>query len=203
MKTNQRRPPPTRLRRPAEARRGIVADALRVTGLRELFTPHQISLRIQELAKEIDALYAEETLVVLCVLKGAFVFCSDLVRCMRNKNIEVDFVRLFSYGGGSASSGQVIINKDAEIPLNGKHVLLVEDIVDSGRSMHFLLERLGMRNVRSLRLAAFIDKRERREVPVHVDFAAFHVDRGFVVGYGLDYAERWRSLPAVCEIIAE
>jgi hypoxanthine phosphoribosyltransferase len=180
-----------------------VADALRAAGLRELFTPHQISLRIQELAKEIDALYGEETLVVLCVLKGAFVFCSDLVRRLRNKNIEVDFVRLFSYGNGSASSGRVVISKDADISLNGKHVLVVEDIVDSGRSMRFLLERLAMRRVRSLRLAALIDKHERREVAVHVDFAAFHVDRGFVVGYGLDYAERWRSLPAVCEIIAE
>jgi hypoxanthine phosphoribosyltransferase len=180
-----------------------VADALRVAGLRELFTPHQISLRIQELAKEIDALYGEERFVAICVLKGAFIFCSDLVRCVRNKNVEVDFVRLCSYGSGSASSGQIVISKDVDIPLSGKHVLIVEDIVDSGRSMHFLLERLAMRNVRSLRLAALIDKRERREVAVHVDFAAFHVDRGFVVGYGLDYAERWRSLPAVCEIIAE
>jgi hypoxanthine phosphoribosyltransferase len=179
-----------------------VADALRVTGLREIFTPRQISLRIQELAKDIDALYGEEPLVAICVLKGAFVFCSDLVRCLRNKNIEVDFVRLFSYGNSSASSEQVVINKDVDIPLNGKHVLIVEDIVDSGRSMHFLLERLAARNVRSLRLAAFIDKHERREVAVHVDFAAFRVDRGFMVGYGLDYAERWRALPAVCEIIA-
>ncbi|MDR3358969.1 MAG: hypoxanthine phosphoribosyltransferase [Desulfovibrio sp.] len=180
-----------------------MTDAPRAAGLRELFAPHQISLRLQELAKEIDALYGEEALVVLCVLKGAFIFCSDLVRCLRNKNIEVDFVRLFSYGNSSTSRGRVVINKDADIPLNDKHVLIVEDIVDSGRSMNFLLERLAMRHVRSLRLAALIDKHERREVAVRIDFAAFHVDRGFVVGYGLDYAERWRSLPAVCEIIAE
>jgi hypoxanthine phosphoribosyltransferase len=179
-----------------------MADALRITGLRELFAPRQISLRVQELAKEIDAQYGEETLAAICVLKGAFVFCSDLVRCLRNKNVEVDFVRLSSYGNSSASSGQIVINKDVDIPLDDKHVLIVEDIVDSGRSMHFLLEKLAMRNVRSLRLAALIDKHERREVAVHVDFAAFHVDRGFMVGYGLDYAERWRALPAVCEIIA-
>ncbi|MDR2573900.1 MAG: hypoxanthine phosphoribosyltransferase [Desulfovibrio sp.] len=180
-----------------------MADALLPTGFKQLFTPRRISARVRKLAKDIDSLYGNEPLVVICVLKGAFVFFSDLVRFLRNKNLEVDFVRLSSYGDGTASSGRITVGKDVEISLDGKHVLIVEDIVDSGRTMHALLQRFAARNARSLRLAAFIDKRERREIEINVDFAAFRMSSGFAVGYGLDYAERWRALPAVYEITTE
>jgi hypoxanthine phosphoribosyltransferase len=179
------------------------ADTLPIPGLRKLFASDVIADRVRRLAEEIGAVYGNEPLVAICVLKGAFVFFSDLVRFLHNKNLEIDFVRLSSYGKGTESSGHVSISRDVDAPLAGKHVLVVEDIVDSGKTMRFLLDKLARANVLSLRLAAFIDKRERREAEVHVDFAAFRLDRGFVVGYGLDYAERWRALPAVYEIIAE
>jgi hypoxanthine phosphoribosyltransferase len=180
-----------------------MADAPEMAGLKKLFTPRQISTRIKQLARKIDEIYSQEPLVVICVLKGAFIFFSDLVRFLHNKNLEVDFVRLSSYGNNTNSLRRLVVSKDVEISVDDKHVLIVEDIVDSGRSMRFLLERLAKHKVRSLRLAALIDKHERREVEVNVDFAAFHVGRGFVVGYGLDHAERWRALPAVYEIIVE
>ena len=126
-----------------------------------------------------------------------------LVRALQNKNLELDFVRLSSYGKGASSSKHVIFSKDVEIDICDKHVLIVEDIVDSGHSMRFLLGQFAARKARSLRLAALVDKNERREIDVHVDFAGFKLTQGFIVGYGLDYAEHYRNLPAVFEIIPE
>ncbi|MDR0815975.1 MAG: hypoxanthine phosphoribosyltransferase [Desulfovibrio sp.] len=180
-----------------------MTETLRCKQIKPVFSPEKIAVRVRELAEEIDALYGDEPLVAVCVLKGGFIFCSDLVRFLHNKNLEVDFVRLSSYGRGCRSSGKIVFSKDAETDLCDKHVLMVEDVVDSGRSMRFLLDVFAARRVRSLRLAALVDKQERREVEVHVDFAAFQLNSGFIVGYGLDYAEHWRALPGVCEIIVE
>ena len=117
--------------------------------------------------------------------------------------MELDFIRLSSYGMSSSSSRHVILNKDVEVDIRGKHVLIVEDVVDSGYSMRFLLDRFAARQARSLRLAALVDKHERRQADVTVDFAGFRLNKGFIVGYGLDYAERYRTLPGICEIIPE
>ena len=179
------------------------ANDIKVKELKPVFTPEQIAARIQELAAEINAEYGDEPMVAVCVLKGGFMFFSDLVRFLQNKNLELDFVRLSSYGKGSSSSKHVIFSKDVEIDICDKHVLIVEDIVDSGYSMRFLLGQFAARKARSLRLAALVDKNERREIDVHVDFAGFTLSQGFIVGYGLDYAERYRNLPAVFEIIPE
>ena len=141
--------------------------------------------------------------MVICVLKGAFVFFSDLVRRLQNRNLELDFVRLASYGKSDVSSGLVVFSKDVENDISGKHVLIVEDIVDSGRTMRFLLDQLAARHPRSLRLATLVDKGERRQAKVEVDFAGFTLRQGFIVGYGLDYAERFRALPGIFEIIPE
>ncbi|MBQ9406718.1 MAG: hypoxanthine phosphoribosyltransferase [Desulfovibrio sp.] len=171
--------------------------------LQAVFSPEEIAMRVRALAAEIDAVYGDEPLVAVCVLKGAVFFFSDLVRSLQNKNLELDFVRLSSYGRESTSSKHVIFNKDVEIDLCDKHVLIVEDIVDSGYSMRFLLAQFAARRVRSLRLAALIDKSERREMDIALDFVGFRLKKGFIVGYGLDYAERYRALPGIYEIIPE
>lgn len=167
--------------------------------MRLLYDSDSIARRVRELAAEIDALYAAEPLVMICVLKGAFMFFSDLVKNL-TISPELDFVRLASYGNGTTSSRNVSLTKDVETSLTGKHVLVVEDIVDSGHTMDFLLKQLAARGPRSLRLAALLDKKERRELPVLAHFVGFALPAGFIVGYGLDYAERFRALPALYEI---
>ena len=168
--------------------------------MKEVFSAAAIQRRVDELAAEIDALYDGETVTAVCVLKGAFPFFSDLVRAM-NSDVFIDFVRLASYGDRASSSEHVQITKDVEIPLEGKHVLIVEDIVDTGRSMDFLMRYFASRGAKSIRLAALIDKKERREFPVTSDFVGFDLPAGFIVGYGLDYAEKYRTLPAIYELL--
>ncbi len=171
--------------------------------MREVFSQTAVAERVRAVADEINALYKGQPLVIVCVLKGAFMFFSDLVKHITVPGLELDFVRLASYGSGTESARVVSFTKDVEVSLADKHVLLVEDVVDSGHSMHFLFNQLQARGARSLRLAALVDKVERREVPVHVDFVAFRLSRGFIVGYGLGYAENYRELPSVFEILTE
>jgi hypoxanthine phosphoribosyltransferase len=168
--------------------------------MKEVFSAEAIQSRVRELAADIDKVYLGESVVAVCVLKGAFPFFSDLVRNMKTDTL-IDFVRLASYGDGTSSSTHVQITKDVEVSLEGRHVLIVEDIVDSGRSMDFLLRYFSSRGARSLRIAALIDKKERREIPVHTDFVGFDLSSGFIVGYGLDHAERYRTLPAIYELL--
>ena len=168
-----------------------------------VFSPEEISACVRGMAAEIDACYGEEPLVAVCVLKGACIFFSDLVRHLKNRNLELDFIRIASYGAGSVSSGKVLFSKDVEIDIRDKHVLMVEDIVDSGRSMRFVLDNFAARGPRSLRVAALVNKTGRREREVAVDFSGFSLDAGFLVGYGLDYAERYRALPGICELVPE
>ncbi len=168
--------------------------------LRPCFSSAEIADRVRILAGQINAHYAgkphdEAPLVMLCVLKGAFIFFSDLLRQV-TVGPEIDFLRVASYGA-TMSSSAIRLTKDVEISLQDKHVLLVEDIVDTGHTVHFLLELLRERGPRSLALAALIDKRERRETDVVVDFPGFVSSGGFLVGYGLDYAERYRELPDI------
>lgn len=168
--------------------------------MKEVFSAAVIRRRVEELAAQIDEVYRGETIVGVCVLKGAFPFFSDLVRAMKT-DVLIDFVRLASYGDRASSSEHVQITKDVEISLEGRHVLIVEDIVDTGRSMDFLMRYFSSRGAKSIRLAALIDKKERREFSVHSDFAGFDLPSGFIVGYGLDYAERYRTLPAIYELL--
>jgi hypoxanthine phosphoribosyltransferase len=167
-----------------------------MTPAKILFSEEDIARRVGEIAKDIDTLYAGKPLVMVCVLKGAFLFFADLVRRM-TLCPEIDFIRAASYGDATISSGTIHLMKDVELPLAGKHVLLVDDVVDSGLTADFLLRLLAARGVKSLRLAALIDKKERREVDVTVDFPGFALASGFIVGYGLDFAEQFRSLPAI------
>ena len=163
-----------------------------------LFSKEQIQERVAAMAAQIDSLYAGEELVVICVLKGAFAFFSDLLRNMKT-DVIIDFVRLASYGNKTLST-HIEITKDVEISLEGRHVLIVEDIVDSGKSMDFFTRYLSSRGATSIRIAALINKHGRREKSIEPDFAGFEMEDGFIVGYGLDFAEKYRNLDAIYEL---
>ena len=169
---------------------------------RVLLSEEQLRQRVRELGEEISKEYAGKEILMIGVLRGAVMFMADLARAI-TVPVMIDFMAVSSYGMSTSSSGIVRILKDLDEEVAGKHVLIVEDIVDSGHSMRFLLGQFAARRARSLRLAALVDKDERREVDVKVDFAGFKLNQGFIVGYGLDYAEHYRMLPGVFEVIPE
>ena len=169
---------------------------------RLLFSEEDIAARVAELGEEISAAYTGEPLVAVCVLKGAVHFFSDLTRAISREDLEMDFIRISSYGTGTVSSRQIKLTKDLECDVRGKHVLVVEDVVDSGHSLRFLLDLLADRGARSVRIATLVNKTERREVDIPVAFSGFMLDSGFIVGYGLDHAERYRALPSIYELLS-
>lgn len=165
----------------------------------ELFSREQIAARVRELGQEVSAHYGDEPVVCVCVLKGAFAFFTDLVRSLTIHPV-IDFVRLSSYADQTSRQSRMVFSKDMEIDVKDKHVLVVEDIVDTGHSMKFLTKVLEARGPRSIKIAAMIDKNERREVDVAVDFVGFSMDKGYIVGYGLDYAEQYRELDGIYDL---
>ncbi len=169
--------------------------------LKEVLSANDIAERIKTLALQIDEQYKDEPLVLVGVLKGAVVFCVDLFRALKRTDLELDFVCLSSYGVEHSSSHQIVCSKDISVDVSGKHVLIVEDIVDTGHSMQFLINKFLKYNVLSVRSAVLIDKHERREIEIMPDFIAFSIASGFVVGYGLDYAENYRNLCNLCEVV--
>ncbi|MBX6422545.1 hypoxanthine phosphoribosyltransferase [Thermosulfurimonas sp. F29] len=171
--------------------------------LKLLLSPEVIAKRVQKLGREISSYYRDQEVVLIGILKGAFVFLADLVRALDLSRVEVDFVRLKSYGFSDTSAGEVQITKDVELSLRGKHVLVVEDIVDTGYTLAYLLEHLRLHEPASVRVCCFVDKSERRKVEVPIHFKAFEIPSGFLVGYGLDFAERYRHLPGLYEVIRE
>lgn len=158
----------------------------------------RISKRVRQLGREISVVYADidTPLVIVAILKGATVFAADLLRSL-SIPAELEFVRAASYGTGTASSGRVKIAHMVEGPLVGRHVLLVEDIVDSGRTIDTILRRFRRMKPASLRVAALLDRPARREIPVRIDFTGFSIPDRFVIGYGLDYAGLYRELPGI------
>jgi len=161
-----------------------------------LLSADRITARIGELAQEIARDYPEdEELVCLGVLKGSVFFMVDLVRELPMP-VAVDFFQTSSYGSAS-TPGEGVIKKDVDLSLRDRHVLLVEDIVDTGHPLNTILAMLRLRRPKSLRLCSLLDKPDRREVDVPIDYLGFSIENVFVVGYGLDYAERWRNLPYV------
>ncbi|MFO7727222.1 MAG: hypoxanthine phosphoribosyltransferase [Desulfonatronovibrio sp.] len=170
--------------------------------LKPLFTPDIIQSRVTDLGARISRDFKDRPVVAVCVLKGAVVFYADLIRSLSIEP-EMDFVRISSYGDQTISNGNVVFSKDLEISVKDKHVLIVEDIIDTGRSIVCLKKVLQDKNPESIHLCALIDKRERREVPVKVDYAGFVLQHGFIVGYGLDYAEKHRNLTGIFELILE
>jgi len=161
-----------------------------------LVTEEQIEAKIAELARRIDADYAGRDLLLVAVLKGAFVLMADLARALTG-HVTVDFMAVSSYGAGTRSSGVVKIVKDLDIDLLDRHVLIVEDVVDSGLTLSWLLENLRSRGPASLEVAALLRKPEAAKVDVPVRYLGFDIPNEFVVGYGLDYAERYRNLRSI------
>lgn len=169
--------------------------------LRTLLSEEQIHIRIQEMGQQIGADYPGGELHLICILKGACFFLADLARAIP-RDVSIDFMGISSYGRGTTSSGQVRVTKDLDTAIEGADVLLVEDIVDSGVTLHYLTTLLTQRHPRSLRVAALLDKPERRVRPVDVAYVGFAIPDEFVVGYGLDYAERYRNLRSICVLSA-
>jgi len=166
---------------------------------RVIITREELAEKVAELAALIRKDYKGKNPLVIGILKGSFVFMSDLVRAM-NIPVEIDFVRLSSYGAGTESSGKIKLVKDVETPIKDRHVLVVEDIVDRGLTVRFLLDYLSFRKPASLKLCALFDKPSRRKVEVPIDYLGFSIPDKFVVGYGLDYDEKFRYLPDLCAL---
>ena len=165
--------------------------------LRVLISSEQIQQRIRELGEQISADYPNGNLHLICILKGACFFMTDLARAMK-RDVFIDFMGISTYGKGKTTSGEVKVTKDLDISLEGADVVIVEDIVDSGVTLNYLLHVLEQRRPKSIRIAALLDKPERRLRPVHVHYVGFAIPDRFVVGYGLDYAEKHRNLDAIC-----
>ncbi len=164
-----------------------------------LIDEERIRDKVGELAGRISRDYAGKELLLVCILKGAAIFTADLSRLI-SVPVQIEFVCVSSYGDGTASSGMVGLEKDITGEIRGRHVLLVDGIVDSGRTLSSLVERYAKRGPASLRVAVLLDKPQRRTVPVQIDYVGFSIPDRFVVGYGMDQAQKYRNLPFIAVI---
>ena len=167
------------------------------TNLRVLVPADQIQKRILELGTQIAKDFPEGPLCLVCILKGAFMFMADLSRAI-DRHARCEFIGISSYGKEKSSSGEVRLTKDLDSSIEGANVLVVEDIVDTGITLTYLIHVLSQRRPRSIRIAALLDKPSRRMRPIKVDYCGFEIPDEFVVGYGLDYAEDYRNLKDIC-----
>ncbi|MBQ9354114.1 MAG: hypoxanthine phosphoribosyltransferase [Clostridia bacterium] len=166
---------------------------------RVILDQETIQKRVKELGEQITRDYAGKEPVIICMLKGAVFFFADLTKNIKLP-VMIDFARLSSYKNGTVS-GQMELVYDITAQIEGKDVILVEDIVDSGKTLSYFIKLLKNRNPNSVKICAFLDKKERREVNINVDYVGFDIPCGFVIGYGLDYAEKYRELPFLAEFI--
>ncbi len=168
-----------------------------MSSLKVLLSAEQIQSRVAELGAEIGRDYPQGPIYLIAILKGAFIFLADLARAIQTPT-RIEFIGISSYGRGKTTSGEVRLTKDLDATIEGFDVIVVEDIVDSGVTLNYLVKVFGQRKPKSLRIATLLDKPERRQRPVHVDYIGFKIPDEFVVGYGLDYAEDYRNLKDVC-----
>lgn len=161
-----------------------------------LIPEEDIEKRVRELAEEISRDYAGEEVLLICILKGSVFYTCELAKRL-TVPVKLDFMSVSSYGNDTVSSGRVKIIKDLDDPITGKNVIVVEDIIDSGKTLSHLLKVLKVREPKTIRLCTLLDKPDRREVEVKVDYVGFTIPDAFVVGYGLDYAQKYRNLPYV------
>ena len=161
-----------------------------------LFSEEQLKARVREIAGQIDRDFAGKEPMLISVLRGSFIFMADLMRSI-TLPCTVDFMAVSSYGAGTTSSGQVKITKDLSESIEGRDIIVVEDILDSGNTLSYLLQILQARHPASMKLCTLLDKPDRRIKPVHVDYSGFSIPDKFVVGYGLDFAEKYRNLPYI------
>lgn len=157
----------------------------------------KIKKQISRTAKIISTDYRGRELVLVGVLKGAFLFLADLARELTVERVKIDFLQASSYGADTVSSENIVLKKDIDIDIRGKDVIVVEDIVDTGLTLSYLIEHLKTLGPSSIKVCAMIDKKERRKAAIHVDYVCCSVEKGFLVGYGLDYAEDFRNLPQI------
>jgi hypoxanthine phosphoribosyltransferase len=167
-----------------------------------LFDAAAIAARVNELGLRISNDFPEGDLLLVGILKGSFIFLADLSRAI-GRACQIDFARLSSYGSGTETSGVINVVMDIGIPVKDKNVILVDDIVDTGLTLHMYRERVAQMGPRSLRVAALINKTSRRDKEVKLDYFGFEIESGFVVGYGLDWDERFRNLPSIYAIEQE
>lgn len=161
-----------------------------------VLTKNDIDNLVQRVARRISSDYQNHELILIGILKGAFVFLSDLVRYL-DIPVKIDFIRVFSYGSGVFSSGDIHLTKGIEVDIENKDVLIVEDIVDTGLTLKYLIDYLSSYHPKTIKVCAFIDKHERREVDIKIDYSCHDVAEGFLVGYGLDYDEDYRYLSGI------
>ena len=164
--------------------------------VREMISESDLEERIAELGEQISKDYEGDSVFLVCILRGAAPFACELAKRI-TVPVTVDYMSTSSYGSGTVSSGEVKIKTDVELPVEGRNVLIVEDIIDSGNTLHYLTEVFKNRNAKSVRLCTMLDKPERREVDVDVDYVGFTIPDEFVVGYGLDYDQKYRNLPYI------
>lgn len=167
--------------------------------VKRILSERQIKKRVKQLGKIISKDYENKELIIVCMLKGATVFFSDLIRNLKMP-VLTDFARLSSYRNGT-ESGELELVNNIRTDIKGKDVLIVEDIVDSGKTLSYFKSLLMKKEPSSIKICAFLDKKERREVEIDVDYVGFDIPCGFVIGYGLDYAEKYRELPFLGEVI--
>ena len=163
---------------------------------RVLLTEEQIVKRVKELGEDLSKDYKDSVPVMICILKGSTVFFADLIRAMTIP-VTLDFMATSSYGNGASTSGEVMLTKDLSGSVEGKDVIIVEDIIDSGLTLNYLKHMLERRNAKSVKIITLLDKPARRKVDLEGDYTGFVIENLFVVGYGLDYAEKYRNLPYV------
>jgi len=173
-----------------------------MTNISTLIDAEKISARVREMGAQITKDYAGKEIVLVPVLKGSFVFAADLARHI-DLSVSIDFLGLRSYGDGTKSSGVVQITSDLTKPIEGKHVIVIEDIVDTGLTMQYLFENLETRHPASVKLASLLHKPARTTVEIKIDYLGFTIDDVFVIGYGLDYAEKYRNLPFIGVVESE
>ena len=161
-----------------------------------MITEEQLKIRVAEIAAKLDKEYEGKKPLMVGILKGSVMFYADLLRAMKIP-VEMDFMAISSYGAGSRSSGEVKLIKDLDRKIEGKHVIIIEDIIDSGYTLSYLKRMLYSRKPESVKICALLDKYSRRVVPIEADYKGFDIEDEFVIGYGLDYAERYRNLPYI------
>ncbi len=174
---------------------------IKIQELKPVFTADQIQKRVKELGEQITRDYEGEEFVCVCVLTGGIIFFGDLLKNIDSTKVSLDFMRVSSYGSGTVTTGKVKVIEDVKFNLAGKNVLIVEDLIDSGLTMKSVQEMFIDRGAKSVKLCCLINKTERREVNVNIDYYGFDLNSGFILGYGMDFDGKYRNLPAVYEAV--
>ena len=162
-----------------------------------LINEEKIKARIKELANQISNDYTNEEIILVCILKGAIYFTTELSLQIKSNKVLLDFIKVSSYGSQTETSGKIDFKLDLSLNIENKNVIIVEDIIDSGLTLHYLYELLSKRNPKSLKICTLLDKPQRRIKQINVDYVGFQIDNKFVVGYGMDYDEKYRNLPYI------